>query len=474
VLPFQLILLGTALAPVPLLLWPRLYLRVRSWIEPPPVTPAPPTPDLGDEPPAVVNLLVHQDPVTVDAAEATLLELASRGILELWAPDGTGPHTVVRVRQSYPAGLAPYENLVMDRIRQRATGGVVPLTALAFKDRKEAWTFLRGFSRSVADAAAARGLVEPDRRAHLLSAAAPLVVEALWIAVLMLVIPGLAFFTVPVATLTWLAWRWMRPAMWELSPRWQLSPIGRMRAAHWMGVRDWLHGFPTFADLPPAAVAVWDRYLAYGAALDATPSTSATIDLGYDWRKRLWSAYGGQWRRAKVRTKTWAAIRLALLRPGVLVPELVLGFVWSLIGPFLVVVLPFGHELLGLILLLPNPFLLFPVVVLPVAGYLIARRLIDAARPVRVTGVVLHVRYVGQRFFSSIGADPQAVVIDDGTGDRLTEWLLINDDTRLHPGDLVRGRAGRWYRRLKPFEVLPPSGTAGSRAPSADASASRH
>src|SRR5256885_99199 len=213
-------LLGVALAPAPLLLWPWLYRRYRSVIEPPPVTPALPTPDLGDEPPAVVNLLVHQDPVTVDAAEATLLDLASRGIVELWAADGTGAHTVVRVRQSYPVGLTGYESLVLER--------------------------------------------------------------------------------------------------------------------------DWQRGFPTFADLPPAAVAVWDRYLAYGAALDATPSTSGTIDLGYDWKKRLWSAYGGRWRRVSVRTKTWAAIRLALLRPRALIPEVVLGFVWSLVGPFFLVLFPFG------------------------------------------------------------------------------------------------------------------------------------
>src|SRR5205085_10376830 len=123
---------------------------------------------------------------------------------------------------------------------------------------------------------------------------------------------------VPVAAMTVLAWRWMRGRMWELHPRWQLTPAGRARAAHWLGVRDWLRGFPTFADLPPAAVAVWDRYLAYGAALDATPATSATIDLGYDWKHGLWSVYG-PWRPVRVRTRTWAAIRLALSQPGTLV-----------------------------------------------------------------------------------------------------------------------------------------------------------
>jgi len=54
----------------------------------------------------------------------------------------------------------------------------------------------------------------------------------------------------------------------------RLSRLGRQRAAHWPGVRDWLAAYPTFADLPPAAAAIWDQYLAYGAAL-APPSRRA-------------------------------------------------------------------------------------------------------------------------------------------------------------------------------------------------------
>lgn len=195
-----------------------------------------------------------------------------------------------------------------------------------------------------------------------------------------------------------MAWRWMQNAIWELHPRWQLTPAGRAWAAHWLGVRDWLRGFPTFADLPPAAITVWDRYLAYGATLDATPSTSGTINLGYDWKHRLWSSYGGQWRRVTVQTKTWAAIRLALLQPRALIPELVLAFYWCLVGPFFLAIFPFGSVVYRAVRLLPNPFALFPVVALPVAGYLVVRRLVDKVRPVRVVGVVLHVRYVGQRF----------------------------------------------------------------------------
>jgi hypothetical protein len=47
-----------------------------------------------------------------------------------------------------------------------------------------------------------------------------------------------------------------------------LTDEGRVAAAHWLGVRDFIGDHGNFDDLPPAAVAVWDRYLAYGAAMD--------------------------------------------------------------------------------------------------------------------------------------------------------------------------------------------------------------
>src|SRR5437879_3394694 len=88
---------------------PLVYLAYRWAMLRVTVPAGPATPDLGEEPPAVVNLLAHQDRVTVDAAEATLLDLASRRIVELWAADGSGAHTIVRVRQAYPVGLTGYE-----------------------------------------------------------------------------------------------------------------------------------------------------------------------------------------------------------------------------------------------------------------------------------------------------------------------------------------------------------------------------
>jgi hypothetical protein len=47
-----------------------------------------------------------------------------------------------------------------------------------------------------------------------------------------------------------------------------LTSDGRAAAAHWLGVRSFIADHGNFDDLPPAAVAVWDRYVAYGAAMD--------------------------------------------------------------------------------------------------------------------------------------------------------------------------------------------------------------
>src|SRR6202008_3728391 len=69
----------------------------------------------------------------------------------------------------------------------------------------------------------------------------------------------------------------------------------------WRGARAWLPGHDAFADLPPAAVMVWDRYLGYGAAVHVAHAATAALDLGMGSKYLVWSSYGGHWRRVKVR-----------------------------------------------------------------------------------------------------------------------------------------------------------------------------
>ena len=67
-----------------------------------PVRPSagPATPDLGGEPPAVVNLLANRWRLNEDAAESTLLDLAAKRLIELRQPANDPMHTTIHIRQT--------------------------------------------------------------------------------------------------------------------------------------------------------------------------------------------------------------------------------------------------------------------------------------------------------------------------------------------------------------------------------------
>src|SRR6478609_5543499 len=70
----------------------------------------PPTTELRDEPPAVVNLLVNQLADAPQAASATLLDLAARRILEIHQIADEPSHTLVRVAGvALPADAPAFE-----------------------------------------------------------------------------------------------------------------------------------------------------------------------------------------------------------------------------------------------------------------------------------------------------------------------------------------------------------------------------
>lgn len=274
------------------------------------------TPDLGDEPPAVVNLLANGWRLNEDAAEATLLDLAARRYVELRQPGSDPKHTTVHVRDPGDAvagELAPYESRVLDRVRALAKGGVVPVSALTFRDSREAAAWEGKLRREVIADARARGL---SRRRF----GGVLVIVLELCAVLAAV------------GVTYAAVRWMAYVPAELAVEHRrggsigdaipyiaggalvfcngfIGAIlgerdtrkGRAAASRWLGVRRWLVGHEQFGDLPPAAVTVWDRYLAYGAALGATHVASAVLDVGMGDRTLVWSSYGGSWHRVQVR-----------------------------------------------------------------------------------------------------------------------------------------------------------------------------
>jgi hypothetical protein len=229
---------------------------------------------------------------------------------------------------------------------------------------------------------------------------------------------------------------------------------GRAAAARWLGVRDWLGGHPEFADLPPAAVAVWDRYLPYGAALGVTRTASQVLDLGLGDRRRVWSSYGGRWRRVRVRyPRFWG-------RYGRGIPSLLLTALLAvLVGGLLVRYHgePAGLELVGE----GDPRLVTAGRVMLVLGWLlvvrgayrVVRTVLDLATTRAITGEVLWLEVWRTR---SQGENRPRVpwlhylAVDDGRGDKTTAWGLPHGTfgPRCRDGDTVTVRVRPWSRRV--------------------------
>jgi hypothetical protein len=444
-----------------------------------PVTPGPATQDLqGDEPPAVVSVLANDWSVTEDAAEATLLDLAARGYLEIRQPDADPRHTTVHVtadnaqaaasaaaRQARvlrsgggPVELTDYERQVLDHVSRIAVGGVVPLTALTFRDQGTAANWAARFESAVLTDARRRGLIR--RR-----------VPA-WIATLMgalAAVPGLAF--------SWTVWELehrsdARSLLTGLIPMVLLSshvgrprgnrgtPKGRQIAAGWLGLRKYLEVDKAFGELPPSAVAVWDRYLAYGDALGVTHVSSAVIDLGMANRKRVWSSFGGHWHQVQVRYP------MARARYGTTALRLIVTSLICMLAGYGILRL-FGVASFGSIndrwdaVLLLLPISGGALVLL--GGYRLLRTLVDLLAPRTLHGEVLWVAvWRSQQKDNSSFPYVHYLAVDDGSSDRTTAWALPESVTRgFGPGDVVELTVRPWSRRVTAVSVLHSRGVYG-------------
>lgn len=267
----------------------------------------PPAMDLpGDEPPAVVNLIASEWDLRRAAVPATLLDLAARKVLLI---DQISPERFVcRLRGSAPVeALSDYERQVLDHVRSLAAGdGTVACEALTTGPQEQSERWWKRFRTAVVADARARGLSRPRwSKGALLT----LSVAALGPAVL----GALAFAVLPdksssgkddpvgafiaVVAVVWMILMALVNAMRaERDTR-----KGREVAARWLGLRAWVTKDGALADAPPAAVAVWDRYLGYGAALGVAATAVRALPLGSEADDEAWSAYGGTWRLVRIR-----------------------------------------------------------------------------------------------------------------------------------------------------------------------------
>lgn len=445
---------------------------------PPRATPLAPTPDLGAESPAVVNLLGNGWQLNEDAVEATLLDLAARRHFELRQPGSDPRQTTVHLRDpadAQPAELTRYERRVLDRVRGLAVGGVVPISALTFRDADQEKGWEKRFRSDVIADARARGLCRRRFDAPVFT--------------LLEIVAGIAAAGIAAAVAHWESWSdqpdddrgmWIGAGVLAfvlLSG--VVSGVGGQRhtseglaaAGRWLGVRAWLRGHEQFADLPPASVMVWDRYLAYGAALGVTHTTSEILDLGMADRKLVWSSYGGGWHRVRVRyprrstrygltggrvlsgglRRVAVGIGLLLLRSELL-PRVDIGDL----------IVPGAAPAIDVV---DTALLVVAIALLARGGYWLIRGAIDLATTRTVTGEVLWIDPWLSRRRGNNGPMVTSLyylAVDDGSSDKTTAWGLPRElNSGVATGDTVAIRVRPWTRRVLELQRVAQGG--GSR-----------
>lgn len=406
--------------------------------------PGPATAEFGPEPPAVVNLLITRCRLTPEAAEATLLDLAARRIVELHQPGSDPADLLVRLRGPVPDDLAPYERRVLDRVRDIAGDRLTPLREIhqRYADGGPRW--LQHLRSDVIADARARGLVR-QRLANpaifMLTVVFSLVVGCWGVVPLapngtdaasgaatfgLIVGAGVATVFTAMVLLMILVLHVRAPAH---------TAAGRAVGSRWLGFGRWLAGYESLADLPPAAVALWDRYLAYGVALGINPVAERALDLRVGRTVTVLSRATGQPRPVRVR---YPRDPLAYTQSGVrLVFSLGVLAAWAAFWVY-------GAPRLGgwpdaLRWLAYAAGVAFPGRAL----YKVVRASADKLAPRTVTGQVLGIHPY------QVGRDGTAMftqlVVDDGRSDALRPWLVRADrTTQVRAGDVVRLRAQPW------------------------------
>jgi hypothetical protein len=256
------------------------------------------------EPPAIANYLTNHWAVGDDAMAATLIDLAARHYLTI---DELGPDRFVCRLARGPVTtetLTAYEQQMLERVKRLAVDGVVPCEALATGTQTDSAGWRKRFKEAVVADAKARGL---SRSRWNTASYAVLGVAALG--------PAGAFGAVVAAAPTKassgtsqhqspvgaaifvaiVAWVVLMAVMSGYRAE-RETPAGSEAAARWLGLREHLHSDPAFPGLPPAAVAIWDRYLSYGAALGVAAAAVHALPMGPESDHEAWSSYGGRWR----------------------------------------------------------------------------------------------------------------------------------------------------------------------------------
>ncbi len=267
---------------------------ILRWPHEPPTLPA--MSDLGPETPAVANLLANGGRLTPDAVPATLFDLAVRQALKIEEAE----HGTYTCRIGTPPSgiLTAYESRVLALLRKRAQGGVVPARALTAGPADEARGWMKAFRNEVVFEANAAGKCAPRWPKRVLAALAGLALGAVLLATAggqedSVTWPQAIALAVAIITFAVLGWNFTEDTQ-------MVTPAGLGAQARWLSLRKYLHDDEIFSSLPPTAVAVRERYLAYGAALGVAAAAVRAIPMGAESDRWAWTRYGGQWRQVRV------------------------------------------------------------------------------------------------------------------------------------------------------------------------------
>jgi hypothetical protein len=399
-----------------------LYLLVSillAWItRPRRVRPDPPTMELGDDPvpPAVAGFLVNAWLTPREAAQGTLLDLGARRFL-IFEQTQRG-HTTVNVNAGADTTtLMPYELRVLNHVRSLASNGTVPGDALATWPQQKPESWFAAFGNEVAADARRRGLAQRrwpawSRLVLSLLAAVAAALSALALSLAPRSTHGHGDNRSAALAVGVVAWAILSGLHLVIRSD-RDTRLGRIAAAHWLGVRRQLRADEVFPTLPPSAIAIWDRYLGYGAALGAAGEAVRELPLGAEDPNHAWSSFGGRWRMVTVRYPQW--------RPGWGVSP---GALVARALPLILV----GVAPLALLLLSGNlgaPLLaavLFALVVAGWGAWDVSLAALDFRRRRWVVGRVLRTREV--RGGQNNAIQFYWVAVDDGTGSCVDAWRV--------------------------------------------------
>jgi hypothetical protein len=240
---------------------------------------------------------------------------------------------------------------------------------------------------------------------------------------------------------------------------------GREAAAGWLGLGDMLSHDNVFAEQPPAGVAIWDRHIAYGAALGISHGAVAALPLGAESEAEAWSPVTGRWRVVRIRyprrippgygkhpglVTFLAALRLAaaywlLPRTAQLGDVDVSTDVGSIWTPEQAENIERGLAIAGLVLTVL--LVLITVFSLWRLGLGLAD-LLSGRRPVE--GRVLRGKEVVVTRNDTKRTVATLIAVDDGTADKVRAWR-IPGPPRAGPGDTVYGEVTRYLAHVRNF-----------------------